>query len=185
MAKNDPTSELVAATAAVEAELERFEAATAAFGKISLSSQKHLERATKALNELADGDQRVVDSVQLLVKAIGSVRERQMAQVELIKVKADELKSRSVVFQTLENELAQLGDDASSLSLKLKETPGLSPPLELDAGMGELAVKAKTLADRAKNEDFDDLSRVADGLRQQILALRAKLKLLTDPSASA
>lgn len=178
-------SELVAATAAVEVELQRFEDATAAFRKVSLNSQKNLERATKALNELADADQQVVDSVQLLVKAIGSVRDRQMAQVEHIRLKAEEVKARSVVFQGLEEELRALGEAASTLSGKLKQTPDSSPPVELDLEMGELAGKAKALAERATSADFDDLSRVADGMRQQILAVRAKLKLITKPTASA
>ncbi len=184
MGKHD-TSELVAATAAVEAELQRFEDATSAFRKISLNSQKNVERATRALNDLADGDQHVIDSVQLLVKAISSIRDRQMAQVEHIRVKAEELKTRSIAFQALEEELRAMGEDASALTARIKQTPDASPPVELDAEMSALGSRAKKLAERATGEDFDDLSRVADGLRQQILAVRAKLKLLGKPSASA
>lgn len=185
MARNDPTSELLAATEAVEAELKRFEDATASFQKINLNSRKNLERATKALNELAEGDQRIVDSVQLVVKAIGTVRDRQLAQVEHIRAKAEEIKARSTSFRELEEALQALGTDAAGLSTKLKQAPDVDPPVELDAEMGELASKAKALAERATSHDFDDLSRVADGLRQQILAVRAKLKLITKPSASA
>jgi hypothetical protein len=185
MARNDPTSELLAATEAVEAEIKRFEDATASFRKINLNSQKNLERATRALNDLAEGDQKVIDSVQVLVKAIGTVRDRQMAQVEHIRAKAEEIKARSVIFHELEEALQALGEDAAGLSAKLKQAPDVDPPVELDAEMGELAGKAKSLAERATSGDFDDLSRVADGLRQQILAVRAKLKLITKPSASA
>ena len=185
MPRNEPTSELVNATAVVEAELQRFEDATAAFSKLSLNSQKNLEKAKKALNELADGEQRVVDGVQLLVKAIGTVRDRQLVQVEHIRVKAEQLSARAVVFQSLELELSKLGEDASKLSNTLKEVPGASPAVAFDEEMGKLAAVAKSVAERATHEDFDDLSRVADGLRQQILAVRARLELITKPNASA
>lgn len=181
MAKNE--SALVAATAVVEVELERFEDATAAFSKISLNSAKNVERAGKALNDLADGEQRVVDGLQLLVKAIGSVRDRQLAQVEMSKVKAEEVRARSAIFRALEKELLALGEGASAVSAKLKN-PG-DASVDLEAEMGELADKAKRVAERATSEDFDDLSRVADGLRQQILAARSKLKLITKPTSSA
>ncbi len=185
MPRNEPSSELVTATAIVEAELQRFEDATTSFSTISLNSQKNLEKAKKALNELADGEQRVVDGVQLLVKAIGTVRDRQLAQVEHIRVKAEQLSARAVVFQSLELELSKLGEGASQLSDKLKELPDASPAVEFDEEMARLAQGAKSVATRATSEDFDDLSRVADGLRQQILAVRAKLKLFTKPTASA
>jgi uncharacterized phage infection (PIP) family protein YhgE len=185
MARTAPTSELLTAAQAVEAELERFEDASAAFQKIALNSQKNLEKATKALNALADGEQRVLEQVQGLLKAINTVRERQEAHVEPIRAKAEEIKARALTFQSLERELHSLGEDASSVSARLKEAPGVSPPVELDAALAELAGKAKALAERAKGDDFDDLARLADGLRQQILAVHAKLKRLIDSAPSA
>jgi hypothetical protein len=185
MPSKDRISELLAAAQAVEAELQRFEEGTDGFHKANLNSEKNLERARKALNDLADGDQRVIDSVQQLVKTIGTVRDRQLAQVERIKEKAASLQTRTLVFNGLEQELSALGEAASAISVKLKQAVDTSPTVDLDAEVGELAVKARMLAERATSEDFDDLSRVADGLRQQILAVRAKLKLLTNPTASA
>lgn len=185
MPRDDQASQLAAAAEAVEAELQRFEAASAAFEKLALNSQKNLERATRALDELAGGEQRIIEKVQALVASIGTVRDRQMAQVEPIRAKAEALKARTVIFQALEQDLRSLGEAASELSAKLKQTQEAAPPPELEAELGELATKAKDLAERAKREDFDDLSRVADGLRQQLLALRAKLKLIVKPTASA
>lgn len=183
MAKNDG-SELLEAAKAVETELERFEDATAAFEKISLTSQKNLERATKALNALADGEQRVLDEVQVMLKSVGPIRERVLAQVEHIRAKAEALRDRTVAFQSLEKELGSLGEIAATLSTKLKD-PDSNSPVALDTEIGELTSRAKALADRAKADDFDDLHRVADGLRQQLLAVRAKLKRLIDSAPSA
>ncbi len=97
-------------------------------------------------------------------------------------MKAEEIKGRSAIFQTLEEELGALGEGASALSTKLKDPADAT---DLEAEMAALAEGAKRVAERAKSEDFDDLSRVADGLRQQILAARAKLKLITKPTSTA
>lgn len=182
MARKDDASEITASAAEVEAELQRFEAASASFGKIALTSQKNLEKATRALEDLADGEQRVIERVQALVATIGKLRDRQLAQVEHIRAKAETLKARSLVYRSLEQDLAALGQAAGAVSEKLKQP---SDELDLGAELGELAGRARDLTERAKGEDFDDLARIADGLRQQLLALRGKLKLLPKPTASA
>ncbi len=175
-------SELITIATEVDKELERFEESTASFQKQGLNSEKNLEKARKALEELADGEQRVISRVQELVKLLGGVRDRQMAQVELIRARAEELKARVLVFHSLEEELKGLGTSASSLSEKLRAESDLG---DLDGEIGELAEKAKALAERASTEQFDDLARVADGLRQQILSVRQKLKKVAKPTASA
>lgn len=183
MARNE--SELAAATAALDAELQRFEDATETFARLSLNSQKNLERATRSLNELADGEQRVGEQVQALVKAISTVRDRQLAQVEVIRAKAEEIKARSGVFQALQEELRALGEGAAALTARLQQAAQGQPLGDLEEVLGALAAKARSLQESASAQDFDDLSRLADGLRQQILAVRAKVKLITKPSASA
>jgi predicted nucleic acid-binding Zn-ribbon protein len=182
MSGKTKVSELIAIATEVDKELERFEESTAGFRKTGLNSERNLERARKALEELADGEQRVIEKVQELVKHLGTVRDRQLAQVELIRARADELKARVLVFHSLEEELKALGHSAATISEKLK---GASDLGDLDGEIGELSDKAKALAERASTEDFDDLARVADGLRQQILAVRQKLKKVPKPTASA
>jgi chromosome segregation ATPase len=182
MSGKPKVSELIAVATEVDKELERFEESTANFRKTGLNSEKNLERARKALEELADGEQRVISKVQDLVKLLGGVRDRQLAQVELIRARADELKERVLVFHSLEEELKGLGTAAAALSEKLRAASDLG---DLDGEIGELADKAKALAERSSKEDFDDLSRVADGLRQQILSVRQKLKKVAKPTASA
>lgn len=182
MSSKPKVSELIAIATEVDKELERFEESTASFRKAGLNSEKNLERARKALEELADGEQRVIDKVQELVKLLGGVRDRQLAQVELIRARAEELKARVLVFHSLEEELKAIGQSAAALGEKLK---GASDLGDLDGDIGALAEQAKALAERASTEDFDDLSRVADGLRQQVLSVRQKLKKVPKPTASA
>jgi predicted nucleic acid-binding Zn-ribbon protein len=182
MSSKAKVSELITIATEVDKELERFEESTASFRKAGLNSEKNLERARKSLEELADGEQRVIEKVQELVKHLGTVRDRQLAQVELIRARADELRARVLVFHSLEEELKAIGQAAGDLSEKLKASSDLG---DLDGEIGNLADKAKAMAERASQENFDDLSRLADGLRQQILAVRQKLKKVPKPTASA
>ena len=44
--------------------------------------------------------------------------------------------------------------------------------------MGQLATEAQEVAETAQRQDFSDIGRQADGLRQQLLAARNKMSLL-------
>lgn len=172
----DFRSELISAATSLDTELTRFEETTVGFRKLTLNSQKNLERATKVLSDLAEIEASLGAQVQALVTAIASVRDRQMAQVEGVRAKADEINARTLVFQGLLDQFKGLGAGANGLNEKLQaSTSGQMPLLDLYAEMGELAAKAQGLAEIAKGKDFEDLARQADGLRQQILSARAKL----------
>jgi hypothetical protein len=182
MSKHESKSELVTAASALDAELVRFEEATISFRKLSLNSQKNLERATKMLTDLADVEATLGKQVQVLVGAIAHVRDRQMAQLEVVRAKADEINARTLAFQALLEQFKNLGVDAAGLNDKLQASATAGAPLlDLHAEMGELAAKAQGLAEIAKGQDFEDLARQADGLRQQILSARSKLRHL-EPS---
>jgi hypothetical protein len=176
MSKSESKSELIAAASSLDAELVRFEEATVSFRKLSLNSQKNLERATRMLTDLADVEANLGQQVQVLVTAISHVRDRQMAQVDVVRAKADEINARTIEFQELLEKFKGLGVDAAALNEKLQASAAANKPLiDLHAEMGELAAKAQGLAEIAKSHDFEDLARQADGLRQQILAARGKL----------
>ena len=66
----------------------------------------------------------------------------------------------------------QLGTSAGALNEKLKGPTGM---VDVQIEMTNLATRAEALTTIAKSQDFEDLARQADGLRQQILAARNKL----------
>ncbi len=184
MAKHE--SPLVEAATELDAELTRFEESTVAFQKLGLDSQKNLDRATKMLNDLAAAEETLGQKVQLLVTAINGVRDRQLAQVEAVKAKSVQIQERSAVFAGLLDQFQQLGKGAGALNEKLKPSaqPGANPIVDVQAEMTNLATRAEALATIAKDQDFDDLARQADGLRQQILAARNKLKQIETGAVS-
>ncbi len=177
MSRHESKSELINAAVSLDSQLVRFEEGTASFRKLALNSQKNLERATRMLNELADVEATLGQQVQVLVTAIAHVRDRQMAQVDVVRAKAEEINRRAKAFQALLDQFQGLGVGAAALNDKLQASSAAGAPgVDLHLEMGELAAKAQGLAEIAKGEDFEDLARQADGLRQQILAARSKLR---------
>ena len=113
MSKHESKSELINAASSLDVELVRFEEATVSFRKLALNSQKNLERATKMLTELAEVEGVLGQQVQVLVTAISHVRDRQMAQVGVVRAKAEEINARTIAFQTRGTESSGRGPRAS------------------------------------------------------------------------
>jgi hypothetical protein len=168
-----PKSDLINAAAELEAELGRFEEGVAGFTKLSLSSKKNLDRAGAMLEELAQSEQTMGARIQALVSAIQATRDRQLARVDVIREKAEELKTRSVEFRDLLVEFESLGTGAAALNAKLQG----SQPAVVDVAdeVTALGAKAQALVSLAKEKGFDDVAHLADGLRQQLTALSGRL----------
>jgi chromosome segregation ATPase len=177
----DKESELIAAATELDAELTRFHEGVAAFAQLPLSSKKHLDRATAALNALADSEAKLGTHVQALVQAVAATREGQAAQLDTIRAKAESLKSRSVEFQQLIAQFESLGQGAGSLNAKLQAGGGAELP-EIVEEVNALAARAGALNTQAREKDFEDVAHMADGLRQQLESLAGKLK--SGPSKS-
>lgn len=173
MAKKDSKSDLVNAASELDAELVRFEEGVTAFQKLSLSSKKNLDRASKMLEELAAGEAAMGTQIQALVQAIASTRDRQLGRVEAIRAKAEELKTRSVEFRELITQFESLGLDAAELNKKLNgpEFAVVDVANEISA----LNTKAEGLVALSKEKGFDDVTHMADGLRQQLESLKGRL----------
>ena len=182
--RDDGDSELVKAAASLNAELQRFETTAVGLGKLPLNSQKNLERAAKLLTDVAEVDERMGRQVAVLVAAIAEARDRQAAQAEGVRHKAEEINTRAQTFRGLLEQFGALGTFAGTLNVQLHQisvaqAAGEAAPMtELFEQMGALAQRAEGLAALATKEDFGDIARQADGLRQQVLAARGKLRLL-------
>jgi uncharacterized protein YoxC len=185
-------TELVLAAEGVEEELRRFEALADTVVRTSLDSEKNLERASKALREVAESDERLVAQLQKLVAAVGGVRDRQQEHARGVNARAEELQARTQAFQGLLQRYAGLGRSAAELNAvvqdiaarKAKATTSednralagsLDQLLERMVGVAD---EAQGLATSANEADFSDIARQADSLRQQLLSARNKMSLL-------
>jgi hypothetical protein len=126
------------------------------------------------------------------VNAVAKMREQQESHARAAHARALELQARTTTLQSLLERYGTLGSVASTLNAELlsveqqrRVAPGeaadrtaaaaLMPLLDR---MGGVAQEAEALTKDAATEDFDDISRQADSLRQQILSARNKLDLL-------
>lgn len=184
------TSELVAAAEAFEQELAQFGRLSETVCKGALNSQKALERAGRALQELAAMEQRLQNAAGVLIGALNVARERQQAQAEAAQARAREIQERAEVSTALMQRFAELGGEAAKLGERVREIGAGSDGAEADKAamvakladlavpMTELAEKAQSLAADAREADFEDVARQADALRQQVLAARNKVALM-------
>jgi chromosome segregation ATPase len=195
MSKRDKEqpSELATAAEALETELRRFEDFSEQFQKHPLNTEKNLERASRLLQEVAALDERLRTRVSDLVAAITKARDRQGKQAESIQQHALVLEQRVEVFKQLLTRYGALGQSAAELNAQVQQfaarrsearTPEQSAHLAVDLQallerMGQLATEAQSVAEAANAQDFSDVARQADGLRQQLQAARNKLSLLT------
>jgi uncharacterized protein YoxC len=193
MSKRDKSSELVAAAEALESQLTRFESLAEQFRKAPLNSEKSLERASKLLRDVAEQDQQLNASVSALVAAVTATRDRQQTQAESVNARAQELQLRAETFKTLLERYGALGQSAAELNQRMQEfaalrtknqeTGGQNTELigildALNERMGQVADEAQAVTGLAEEQDFTDIGRQADSLRQQLLSARNKLNLL-------
>jgi len=200
MSKRDksPSSELVAAAESLDAQLTRFESLAEQFRKSPLNSEKNLERASKLLRDVAEQDQQLNASVSALVAAVTKTRDRQQVQAESVNARAQELQQRAEDFKVLLERYGALGQSAAELNQRMQEfatqrakaqTPEQNTEVlgildALNERMGQVADEASAVTKLGEEQDFTDIGRQADSLRQQLLSARNKLQLLRKGLAS-
>ncbi len=187
-----PTSELTAAAEALDEQLRRFESLTDQFKKSPLNSEKSLERASKLLRDVAEQDRVLNECVSALVAAVSGARDRQQKNAEAVNEHAQYLEKRAETFKTLLERYGALGQSAAELNQRMQDFAAkrsepqtaeknlqLVESLDgLSERMGQVADEAQAVVTLADEQDFGDIGRQADSLRQQILSARNKLGLL-------
>lgn len=185
------TSELVNAATAIEEELHRFESLAEEVRSSPLRAQKHLEKMGKLLNSVADCDERLVANMRSLLGVLNQWRDRQQALASEVNTRALELQERTKVYQALMERFAALGQEAGSLSGQMQQVAGMTQPgqaakaeeiiaslQKVNEQMSQVADSAGKLASDAEAQDFTDVARDAESLRQQLLAARNRANLL-------
>jgi hypothetical protein len=188
----DLASAITTSAAALEAELQRFMGLAATAVRIPLTSEKNLERAARATKDAAESEKRVLEHVSALGRAITVARETQQSSAAALNAHVEAIARRRTELDALLARFAALGEVVRAMNEAMhkitgyKESPYAPDTAddmhsafdEMAASMTTAANHAQEVASEATAQDFDDLARQSEALRQQILALRNRLSLL-------
>jgi len=162
----DKPSELSEAALSLDRELRRF---------ADLADQAALTRA-------AESQDKINANVQQLVAAVSVTRQKQESDAAALMKRAEEIAGRRKEFAEVLQRMAGLGLMAKEVQEALKA--GAAAVDEVQSRMQRIADEAADIGRIAQEKEMEDVARQAEGLRQQILAARNKVALLS-PKARA
>ena len=178
------------AAQAFDSALLNFHNAAEATLRGPLYSAKHLERASGSLNQVVQCEQRLGQASKALSEAIHDAHQQQMEITRKVTERAQAISLRTAQFDQLMAGYKALGEAALTLNrdaaeiLRKKKELGDGSPAALGDEIKGLADKlssvaqiAQVLTETARGEDFEEIARQADSVRQQLTAARTKLSL--------
>jgi hypothetical protein len=168
--------ELVRAAQALEDELAKLEALSRSVRKIHLDSEKSITRAAKELNEALALPDRLAEGLRALAAAMHQMQERQQAALAPLAASATDLQRRMQKLGEHMQTFAALGASAGEATALLQSKRETSSTFEdVEAALAKIAEGARALFEAARADDFPDVARQADALRQRVSALRGRL----------
>jgi hypothetical protein len=185
--------ELVQAAQALETELVKLEELSRSVRKIRLHSDKSIARAAKEMNDALAVPERIAENLRGLALAMERMQMRQQAALEPLAATAAAIQARLQLLGQHMEAFASLGKAAGEVTALLQAVQSGQPAepsptngaatgdatpsfAEVDARLTQLTDGARDLHDRARADDFPDVAREADALKQRVAAVRARLK---------
>jgi hypothetical protein len=171
-----PQSEIVRAAQALEDELALLETIAAAARRIKLTSDKNIKRAAAELAETIALPERLGQRLADVSAALTGMQARQQAALEPLAAFAVELQRRSELFGKHMEAFGALGTAAGEVDAEL--TGGANDRAartRAQARLEQIAASARSLFEAARADDFPEIAREADVLKQRMTALRQRL----------
>jgi hypothetical protein len=178
-------SELMAAAAAFDEQLIRFAALADTARQGPLNSQKNLQRAARAFQEIGEAEKRLGVAAQELVQALTTARRTQETQAQAIQGRAQEIARRTAVAADLLKRYGAIGEKAAELNalvINLGTKNGAAAgsevlPLlaQVRARLAEVLEGARELVAAAREAEFEDIAGEADSLREQVTLADVKI----------
>jgi chromosome segregation ATPase len=170
--------ELVRAAQALEDELTTLEALSRSVRKIRLDTDKSIARAAKELNEALAVPERLAGGLRAMAEAMSNMQARQQAALEPLAASAVNLQERMNLLGAHMQAFAELGRAAGEVTAKLQADGAFAPTslVEVKAQLTKIADGARSLCESTRSDDFPDVARESDALRQRILAVRRRLE---------
>ena len=181
-------SPLVAAAAALESELRAYDELAHEAQRTRIDSERGLRRAIAIVQESGGMSERIQERLRALVAEIEQARVRQVESLNALLAAANTVEKRAQEHTALMQRFAALGESAghvNTLTMALSEkrsagTPDteLLPDLQaIQAHVVTVVSEAEALSHLAREDQWPDLARQADSVRQQVLSAKNKLAL--------
>ncbi|HVR63898.1 MAG TPA: hypothetical protein VMU50_18480 [Polyangia bacterium] len=169
-------SEIVRVAAALEEEMAQLEAVSRSVRKIRLDGDKNIARAAAQLQQAIASPARLAERLQELAAAMARLQERQQAALEPLATFAQTIAQRTQRFEEHMQSYGALGRAAGELNDDLATGPGDRDSLaRVEARLQDISDRARALFEAARADDFPEVAREADVLKQRMAALRKRL----------
>jgi len=179
MAKHEKVvPEIVRVAEELEAEMAQLESIARAAKKARLDSEKNIAKAAGDLSEAVTMPGRMAERLQALSAAMARLQERQQAALEPLAAFAVEIQQRTLRLGQHMESFATLGRAAGEVSAALAtatEAPDEAARGAVDARLQDIADGARALFEAARDDDFPEIAREADVLKQRMGSLRKRL----------
>ncbi len=185
-APSSPAASLDATAAALSAELAQLEKTIKETSRLPIDSDKALQRARKMLESCAAQEVKLAQHLTALAQAIQASQLRIQSCMEQTVELSQKIAARSEERTALLERVAGLGRRAGEIQAPIHSAlargvdgsaPGdvLGVVGEIVLATGVLLDEATAIAADARAAEWGDVARQADGLRQQIQAVRGKV----------
>lgn len=188
VAKNPAKKEspLVLAAAELDEELRRYDALAEEAKRSHINSGKTLERAVRVVQESTAHNESVHEKLRGLVTQIEEARKRQVESLNVLLEAAQRAQARSQQYEALLERFSALGESARhvntlAVEADAKRQAGAAEPAflqgldDVQTQMAAVVAEAEALVVLATEQEWTDLERQADSVRQQVLAAKNKL----------
>jgi hypothetical protein len=186
--KKPSPSPLLAAAAALDQELRAYDELAREAKHLRVNTEKGMQRAIRIVQESNGTNETIQEKLRALVAQLEEARGRQAESMNVLLDAARSVQARAESHDTLMRRFGALGESArlvndlvAALAAKRNEgateTETLAGLSEIQAQMASVASEAEALIQRATEEDWPEVARQADGIRQQVVSARNKLAL--------
>jgi hypothetical protein len=187
-AQTKKPSPLIAAAAALDQELRAYDELAREAKHLRVSTEKGMQRAIRLVQESSGANESIQEKLRALVAQLEEARGRQVESLNVLLEAARTVQARAESHDVLMRRFGALGESArhvnelvGALASKRNEgateTEMLAALSEIQAQMTSVASEAESLTQRATEEDWPEVARQADGIRQEVISARNKLAL--------
>jgi chromosome segregation ATPase len=191
-------AEVARVAAALAEELSRFENLADRLDRLELESQKDLSRAAESIAEASEYQKNIGSYMVALSEALTGARAQHETAVDRVLRRREQIEARGAEVRALLERLEAIGQQAREITVEAqaaglaKGVPATAPEraettrrLEaVDERLGATVEAARELTANAREAKARDVAEQADAMRQQLQAVRGKLKLLREGLAS-